>query len=84
MTREEAMHKVSAVLSHPVFSRYRPDVVTEISRTTDTIRISGPQYALDGFVPALRNIGLEIVRPAPATLLIPIPVTASEPSRGSV
>jgi hypothetical protein len=81
MTREEAMHKVSAVLSHPAFSRGRPDVVTEISRTDGVIRISGPQAVLDGFVPALRNVGLEIVRPAPATMLIPLPVTSLEPSR---
>lgn len=70
MTREQAMHKVTVVLSHPAFSARRPDVVVELHRTENHIRISGPRAALDGFTGALRNSGLGILRPAPATLLV--------------
>jgi hypothetical protein len=72
MTTEEAMRKVTGALSHPSLSRLRPDVVIRPG-TDRTIRVDGPQAALDGFTRVLRKCGLETVRSAPVLLLVVIP-----------
>jgi hypothetical protein len=63
------MRKVTGILHHPVFEKARPDIVIAPS-LNGTVSINGPQTLLDGFIPALRNSGLDVRRPAPATLLV--------------
>ena len=69
MTLDEAMRKIIGVLSHPAFEKSRPDIVVA-PRLNGVICISGPQHHLDGISRALRHTGMELDRPAPATLLV--------------
>lgn len=63
------MRKVTGILHHPTFEKARHDVVIAPS-LNGTVSICGPQTLLDGFVPVLERCGLDLRRPAPATLLV--------------
>jgi hypothetical protein len=63
------MRRVYGILSHPSFSKSRPDVVITPGPSR-TIAISGPRRCLDAILPALANSGMTLQRAAPATLLV--------------
>jgi hypothetical protein len=69
VTMEEAMRRVTGVILHPVFEKARPDIVVAPGPNR-TVSVNGPRDHLDGISRALTRTGLEIVRPAPATLVV--------------